>query len=64
MNITTRTWTNGDPEPADVLTVVDRFSRTWEPMDGGLAGLWWHGGEQVTWANLLAEFGPVTEVTR
>ncbi len=58
------TWHAGDPEPAGVAGVEDRFSRTWKPMAGDLRGLWRHAGEQVTWANLLAEHGPVTEVQR
>lgn len=57
-------WRIGDPEP-DVVGVEDRFSRTWEPMREGLgASLWRHAGEALAWRNLLAEHGPVTEVTR
>lgn len=60
-----KTWQVGDPEPIGIVAVSDRFSRTWEPMaDDQLPGLWRHAGEQIMWANLLTEHGPVTEVPR
>lgn len=51
-------------EPTDVPAVVDRFSRIWEPMTGDFAGLWRHAAEQLSWANLVNEHGPVTEWTK
>ncbi len=59
--MTARKFHDGGTEPTDDPAVVDRFGRGWEPLSGVRTGLWRHAGEQLPWADLVAEHGPVIE---
>lgn len=65
-----RMWRDGDPEPDGVEKVTDGTGWLWQRTDGNLDGRNWcyrirETGEiwaLLRWSELLADFGPLTEV--
>lgn len=57
-----RTWQSGDPEPDGVRCVVDREGYVWMRFGDGDGAGWLYGALWLTWPELRAQHGPVTEV--
>lgn len=59
----TRTWYEGDPEPADVKAVLDTYNDVWKKVDGGwLLTQSGTKSHSFSWA-YITEYAPLQEVT-